>query len=376
MKNLIGSGGYSKVYSVDTDRTYAIKEIDKNLSEAAIREIYFLRNLAHPNILKIMRVEASSATYNIHMTKYQCDLHNYKVRGDTDVVRIAYGLISAVDYLHRSNIIHCDIKPGNILIDVGPTPILCDFGLTVFDVGCEKDNVVQTVTYRAPEIDVRYTHSKYTPKIDIWSIGCVLYELYSGKMLFEYVGKDQTVAICDVFCDYKKHRSDSDRMALTELKNTHVEARLRSRIPKCWPWYLRMLSFCLTPNSNYRSSSDMLMRIITDAIYADYPEIQRIPECQPLRIQPRQLDEMTVTMNVPLDIVMKLSTHALNVAEGLMGVLAIDTPTIDTPTIDPTAKKIAALYIAHTVCGESSRLFKNVSGSAIQKILNIQRVGT
>ncbi|KAI0738089.1 kinase-like protein [Daedaleopsis nitida] len=94
----------------------------------------------------------------------------------------AHQLFHAMSVLRKCNIMHADIKPDNILVNEQKTLLkLCDLG-SASDVS-ENDITPYLVSrfYRAPEIIMGHP---YDPAIDIWSIGCTLYELYTGKILF------------------------------------------------------------------------------------------------------------------------------------------------------------------------------------------------
>ncbi|CAI9091720.1 OLC1v1026819C1 [Oldenlandia corymbosa var. corymbosa] len=90
--------------------------------------------------------------------------------------------LEALEYLHGLGIMHCDLKPENILIK---SYRRCE--IKVIDLGSscfQTDNLslyVQSRSYRAPEVILGLS---YDPKIDIWSLGCILAELYSGEVLF------------------------------------------------------------------------------------------------------------------------------------------------------------------------------------------------
>jgi serine/threonine-protein kinase ULK/ATG1 len=88
-------------------------------------------------------------------------------------------LLNALLYLHNNNIIHRDIKPKNILLKNNYKDIvLCDFGYSKIKTGLTRINTIcGSPLYMAPEI---FNKDNYTEKIDIWSIGIILYELLYG----------------------------------------------------------------------------------------------------------------------------------------------------------------------------------------------------
>ena len=206
----LGEGTFGIVYSTP-DGEYALK---RNLSEndssflGAIRELnilHLLRN--HPNIVHLEQVifgqvftdscfspligddRTTQRDDNVHFLFPQAwqDLHDYIYSDEEEdfmmVKRLMVDSLLGLEYMHTRKIIHRDLKPGNILLfkkDFKITAKLCDFGLSkpYTRQGDQTPGVV-TVTYRAPEILL--SDPNYDYKVDIWSLGCIFYELISRR---------------------------------------------------------------------------------------------------------------------------------------------------------------------------------------------------
>jgi dual specificity tyrosine-phosphorylation-regulated kinase 2/3/4 len=106
---------------------------------------------------------------------------NYAGLKATRVKEFTKQIVDALVFLETKDIIHCDLKPENVLInEQGDKVKLCDFGSGCFT----KDQVytyVQSRFYRAPEVVLRIA---YSPKVDVWSLGCIVFELFTGQPLF------------------------------------------------------------------------------------------------------------------------------------------------------------------------------------------------
>lgn len=91
-------------------------------------------------------------------------------------------MLVGIEYLHSLRLIHCDLKPENVLIK---SRSRCEIKVIDFGSSCfihdHLSSYVQSRSYRAPEVIIG---CKYDYRIDMWSIGCILAELFTGNVLF------------------------------------------------------------------------------------------------------------------------------------------------------------------------------------------------
>ena len=207
----LGSGTYGTVYSVTRDdgEYFAFKKFEKSscdLDIGSLREISILSMLKNiPSEYCLMRMEDiifmedEKQTVGIIMKKYNTDLHDAltkKILEKKDCERIALKLLEAVVFLHDNGIIHRDIKPENILLDDDLNPVLTDFTLSKIFTGVSIKGThtgnIATATYRAPEVVAK---KPYGFPADVWSLGVVFYELFTGKQLIVEKDKEALVLL-------------------------------------------------------------------------------------------------------------------------------------------------------------------------------------
>ncbi|PAV74256.1 hypothetical protein WR25_01982 [Diploscapter pachys] len=123
----------------------------------------------------------------------QSDLHKIIVSPQPltiDHVKVfVYQILRGLKYLHSANILHRDIKPGNLLVNSNCILKICDFGLArIWDQRDRQNMTHEVVTqyYRAPELLMGAR--RYTAAVDIWSVGCIFAELLQRKILFQAQG--------------------------------------------------------------------------------------------------------------------------------------------------------------------------------------------
>lgn len=110
-------------------------------------------------------------------------MHKYNHGIDLDQIKIIMReSLEALSYIHSLQLIHCDLKPENIVCqNINPLSIkIIDFGSSCF-ITDYLSSYIQSRSYRAPEVILGLP---YDCKIDLWSLGCIAYELFTGSVLF------------------------------------------------------------------------------------------------------------------------------------------------------------------------------------------------
>ena len=104
------------------------------------------------------------------------------------IIDIGTQITTGLEFIHK-NFIHCDLKPENIMVDTETLTFkIIDFGLSFFITEAEKHFHIQSSYYRAPEIVFRVS---INPVIDVWSLGCIIYEMFSSVVLFKAIKNEE-----------------------------------------------------------------------------------------------------------------------------------------------------------------------------------------
>ena len=188
----IGEGTYATVFRAQDETTgqlVALKEIRLNPEEGApstaLREISFMRELSHPNIVKLIEVIHTPQTLGLVFELLRQDLkHLLDTRRAQktpfsvgQVQSVMYQILRGLAFCHEMKILHRDLKPQNLLLSAEGHIKLADFGLARgfgIPVNAFSSEVV-TLWYRPPDILLGSTN--YSTPIDIWSVGCIMAEL-------------------------------------------------------------------------------------------------------------------------------------------------------------------------------------------------------
>ena len=197
----LGAGGMAYVYAAHDlrhDRPVALKVLRPELAAALgaerfLAEFRTTAKLQHPHILGLIDSGDVDGTlfYVMPLVKgesLRARLEREKQLPIEDAVRIARDAAVALDYAHREGVIHRDIKPENILLQDGQA-MVADFGIALAVAQAGEQRLTQsgwsmgTPQYMSPEQALG--ERQLTPRSDVYSLGCVLYEMLAGEPPWE-----------------------------------------------------------------------------------------------------------------------------------------------------------------------------------------------
>lgn len=305
IQEVIGKGSYGVVgAAVDTHtgEKVAIKKINdvfEHVSDATriLREIKLLRLLRHPDIVEIKHIMLPPSRREfkdiyVVFELMESDLHQV-IKANDDLTPehyqfFLYQLLRALKYIHTANVFHRDLKPKNILANADCKLKICDFGLARASFNDAPSAIfwtdyVATRWYRAPELCGSF-FSKYTPAIDIWSIGCIFAEMLTGKPLFP--GKN-VVHQLDLMTDLlgtpsaesvARIRNEKARRYLSSMRKKPPVSFLQ-KFPNADPLALRLLERLLAFDSKDRPTAE---EALADPYFRGLANIDREPSTQPI----------------------------------------------------------------------------------------------
>uniref|UniRef100_A0A8C9EWI7 cyclin-dependent kinase n=1 Tax=Pavo cristatus TaxID=9049 RepID=A0A8C9EWI7_PAVCR len=192
----LGEGTYATVFkgrSKLTENLVALKEIRLEHEEGApctaIREVSLLKNLKHANIVTLHDIIHTERSLTLVFEYLENDLKQYldncgNLMSVHNVKIFMFQLLRGLSYCHGRKILHRDLKPQNLLINERGELKLADFGLARAKSVPTKtySNEVVTLWYRPP--DVLLGSTEYSTPIDMWGVGCIHYEMVTGRPMF------------------------------------------------------------------------------------------------------------------------------------------------------------------------------------------------
>ena len=196
---LVGSGGMADVYRAKDqllERTVAVKilhqqyENDKEFIERFQREAKAAARITHPNIVNVYDVGIAEGRHYIVMEYVPGRTLKERIKEEgpvpaAEALHIARQIAGALAQAHINNLVHCDIKPHNILVMPDGNVKVADFGIAravTESTMTYNDNIMGSVHYFSPE---QARGTIITPKSDVYSLGVVLYEMLTGRIPFD-----------------------------------------------------------------------------------------------------------------------------------------------------------------------------------------------
>ncbi|KAK4686856.1 mitogen-activated protein kinase kinase kinase, partial [Tremellales sp. Uapishka_1] len=206
---LIGKGSYGRVYvalNVTTGDMMAVKQVempatdrDKHdrrqigMVDALKSEIALLKDLFHPNIVAYLGCETAEDYLSIFLEYVPggtiASIYRTPGQGRFEEQLVKYftrQILDGLAYLHAKNIWHRDLKGDNILVDQNGVCKISDFGISkqtadAYESFGQATNMKGSVFWMAPEVVHAPNQKGYSGKVDIWSLGCVVLEMWTGK---------------------------------------------------------------------------------------------------------------------------------------------------------------------------------------------------
>jgi non-specific serine/threonine protein kinase len=246
-KDLLGRGGMGDVYratDTQTGETVAVKALnpeilarDPTLLERFVREGEALRQLNHPNIVRMVAAVEEDGRHYLVMEyvgggSLQDLLFANGQLPNERVIQIALDLADALTRAHRLGIIHRDLKPANVLLAEDGTPRLTDFGIAyIADTPhlTQTGILVGTVDYLCPEA---CNGEKLDERADIWSFGVMLFQMLAGCLPFtgESLTSKLTAILTHPIHDLTQYTPEVPD-ALADLVYRMLEKDPQQRIP-------------------------------------------------------------------------------------------------------------------------------------------------
>ncbi|XP_053291392.1 serine/threonine-protein kinase D1 [Pleuronectes platessa] len=240
---VLGSGQFGIVYGGThrkSGRDVAIKIIDKlrfpTKQESQLRnEVAILQSLHHPGVVNLDCMFETPERVFVVMEKLHGDmlemiLSSEKGRLPERVTRfLVTQILVALRHLHIKNIVHCDLKPENVLLasaDSFPQVKLCDFGFArIIGEKSFRRSVVGTPAYLAPEV---LRNKGYNRSLDMWSVGVIVYVSLSGTFPFNE-DEDINDQIQNAAFMYPPHPWKKISQEVIDLINNLLQVKMRKR---------------------------------------------------------------------------------------------------------------------------------------------------
>ena len=204
---LIGRGSFGAVYlglNVTTGEMLAVKQVVVSMDykrnktnsggiDALHKEVETMKDLDHVNIVQYLGFEQKSNIYSLFLEyvaggSIASCLKSFGKFDEELISFLTRQILLGLEYLHSNGILHRDLKADNLLLEIDGTCKISDFGISKRSQDIYENNAEMsmqgTIFWMAPEVIDSIVEDKrqgYSAKVDIWSLGCVVLEMFAGK---------------------------------------------------------------------------------------------------------------------------------------------------------------------------------------------------
>ena len=268
LEKVIGAGSYGVVMKAkeafegeQDPEPCAVKKVSKEiftdmiLAKRILREIKLLGHFSNDNIVALRNLITPASKdfkeFFIVMDLMETDLKSVFKSGqkmtNAHVQYFLYQILRALKHIHAAGVIHRDITPANILVNINCDLKICDFGLARDEPKAEDKYLTDYVTmrwYRAPELVME--SKTYTGAVDVWGVGAIMAEMFGSKPLFpgqdrvnqldkiiDIIGTPPDMEICKVGSDAAQR--------YIKKKSTKKILDFRSKFPKADPQGIELM---------------------------------------------------------------------------------------------------------------------------------------
>lgn len=199
----VGEGTYGQVFKardLQTKNLVAMKFVrmekeSEGFPITGLREVKILRGLQHPNIIQLREIVQDDAKKKDGGTFLVFEYMNHDLMGlldnesmvfdETTIYRIMRQILEGLNFCHKRNILHRDLKCSNILVNNRGEVKLADFGLGRQWI-CERPYTNKVISLWYRPVELLLGEEKYGTSVDLWSLGCILGELFQRRAVFQF----------------------------------------------------------------------------------------------------------------------------------------------------------------------------------------------
>lgn len=289
IKAVLGKGSFGQVlrcFDHKTKTNVAVKVIinTEYMRQQGEIEISILQHLnsiqGHENSSIIQSIDyfifrnhicVSFEILGKNLFEFSKSLHSHQINNN-QIKSIAFDLLSGLSFIHKNYVVHCDLKPENVLMCQNSLNVkIIDFGSSCY-IGRQRLQYIQSRFYRAPEVILGIP---YGPPMDIWSFACIIGELINGKPLFPGTDEaEQLEMYMEVFglpprevidnCSRKNYFFDNAYTPLVRSqarrKRKVASLTLKDVVKLNDPLLIDLLEKCFVWNQNARITADEALR--------------------------------------------------------------------------------------------------------------------